>query len=383
MARLLPPESAARLAAMHTTGGIPANWLAEALVSAGVPTTVIGSVRNADPMLICSPRLNVGIYCGSGGWEFVKNGRHQERKAVLALLAESAPELVHAMWTLEGGRAVADWHGPKVLTVHDTAWDYARIALNLSPVNLAYSARLLANTAATLSGYKHVIAVSPYVEQYLRRRHKFRGTIRVIPNAISEVDPQLSAPRPFPKSGVVTFGCYGGPGRIKNIPNAIRAFRVLQKRMPQSRLSIFGTGWSVREREELGGNGVVFRGAMLHHDFLRAMAEEIDVWVHPARVEAHPITICEAIQCGCAVLAGRDSGGVAWTLDSGRAGMLIDIERPAEIADAMSTAITDRVWADASIRHGRQFIRKQFSHEVALNGHLEYYREILNDKVAS
>jgi glycosyltransferase involved in cell wall biosynthesis len=330
-------------------------------------------------LLIKSPLLNVGIYPGSGGWPFVRDGRRQEREMILALLKETAPEIVHAMWTLEGGRAVADWAGPKVLTVHDTAWEYVLRGVSLNPIHLAYCARWLANTSATLAGFQHVIAVSPFVEEYLRRRHRYRGAIRVIPNAIPEIDPKLAASRPFPKSGTVTFGCYGGPGRIKNVLNAIRAFRLLQPTVPDIRLHIFGSGWGARDKQQLGGNGVEFRGALLHSDFLRAMAEEVDIWVHTARIEAHPITPCEAIQCGCAVIAGRNSGGVAWTLDEGRAGMLVDVERPAEIADVMRALMMDRVAADAMIAHGRLFIRENFSPEVALERHLHYYRDILNN----
>ena len=377
-ASLLPPDLGARLTAVRSTGGIPANWLAEALVGQGIPTTLIGNLRDAEPMLLRSPLLNVGVYRGSGGLQFVRDGRRAERAAILAMLRETAPEIVHAMWTLEGGRAVADWTGPKLLTVHDAAWEYARIGLSPSPIYLAYTARWLANTAATLKRYQHVIAVSPFLEGYLRKRHNFRGEIRVIPNAIPEPPAELLAPRPYPKSGAITFGAYGGQGPIKNVEHAIRAFRLLQKTEPGIRLLVFGGGWSVKAMSEIGGNGIEFRGAVLHADFLRAMAEEVDIWVHPARIEAHPLTVCEAIQCGCAVIAGRNSGGVAWTLDDGRAGLLVDVERPAEIADAMRTLMLDRSGAEASIAHGRTIIRERYSPAAVLQQHLALYADILN-----
>jgi glycosyltransferase involved in cell wall biosynthesis len=382
-AGLLPPKLAGQLAAVHSTGGIPANWLAEALVGEGVTTTLIGNIRDAEPMLLRSAKVNVGVYRGSGGLQFVRDGRRAEREAILALLRETTPQIVHAMWTLEGGRAVADWGGPKLLTVHDAAWEYARIGLNFNPINLAYTARWLVNTAATLKGYRHLIAVSPFLEGYLRKRHDFRGEIRVIPNAIPDPPSELTAPRPYPKTGTLTFGAYGGEGAIKNVVSAIQAFRLLQKTEPGIRLLIFGGGWSARAMAELEGNGVTFRGAVLHGDFLRAMAEEVDIWVHPARIEAHPLTICEAIQCGCAVIAGVNSGGVAWTLDDGRAGLLVDVERPAEIAEAMRTLMLDRALAEASIAHGRCTIRQRYSPSVVLRQHLEFYKHILNTTPAA
>ena len=84
-----------------------------------------------------------------------------------------------------------------------------------TPISMTFAARWLLNTRQTLAGFDHLIAVSPYLESYLRLKHGFRGEIRVIPNAIVELPADLVVPQVFPKSGQVTFATFGEPGKAQ------------------------------------------------------------------------------------------------------------------------------------------------------------------------
>ena len=112
--------------------------------------------------------------------------------------------------------------------------------------------------------------------------------------------------------------------------------------------------------------------------FLRSLASEIDIWVHPSRIEAHRITICEAIQAGCPVIAGAQAAAVPWTLDYGKAGMLVDIERPEKVAEAMLALVRDRQRALALVSYGRRMILDRFSPDHVLDLHLQYYRDVIS-----
>jgi glycosyltransferase involved in cell wall biosynthesis len=377
ISRLLPPEKAAQMAGLRGFNGVPVNLLAAALCSRGIKTTVIGGIRGAESRAIHSDPLSVVVYKGSGGWPFVLNGRLRERREILARLRELDPPIVHAHWTFEAGRAVADWKGPKLLTVQDAAWEYARLGMTPTPISVAYGTRLLANTSATLSRFRHIIAISPYTEAYLRLVPRFRGEIRVIPNIVPELPPDLSPSDRFPRSGRVTFACYGNPGPLKNIPAAIRAFRLLAKRVPDARLLVFGSGWERLQAETPAREGIEFRGGIPHAQFLRALVDEVDIWVHPARIETQGLVLCEALQAGCAVVAGRNSGAVSWTLDYGRAGLLVDVEDANELAEGMRTLIDRREHALQMVSRGRQFIRDNFAAERIVDLHLDFYRDIL------
>jgi glycosyltransferase involved in cell wall biosynthesis len=77
------------------------------------------------------------------------------------------------------------------------------------------------------------------------------------------------------------------------------------------------------------------------------------------------------------VIAGRSSGGVPWTLDYGRAGILVDVENPAEIAEAMLGIVHNRERALELVTYGRRMILEKWSPDRIVEMHLEYYKEIV------
>jgi glycosyltransferase involved in cell wall biosynthesis len=140
-------------------------------------------------------------------------------------------------------------------------------------------------------------------------------------------------------------------------------------------LVVYGPGWDA-EKSRYENMAIEFRGSKPHATFLKELGGEIDIWVHPSRTEAHPISICEAIQAGCPVIAGRRSGAMPWTLDDGRAGILVDIENPAEIAQAMLGLVRNRDRALELVTYGRDMILRKWNPDRIAGMHLEYYRDI-------
>jgi L-malate glycosyltransferase len=371
-------QSASRLADLHGPPGVPIHHLATGLAQRRIKSTVLGGLYGGPDLYVRSDPLSAAIYRRRGTRAFTLTGFRLERAAILKRLKQIRPAIIHAHWTMEAARAVADWDGPKILTVHDAVYDYAQLSCDWRPGSIAYWSRWVVNTLAVLKRFDHIIAVSPFVETYLRYRHRFRGEIRVIPNGIPPLPAGMNPVHTFPKAGRVTFGCYGGPGRLKNVITAIRAFRMVSSAVPGSRLVIFGPGWQDL-RTQHDKSLIETRGHVSHQAFLRALAAEIDIWVHTSRIEAHPITICEAIQAGCPVIAGRASGGVAWTLDYGRAGILVDIEDSARVAEAMTALATDRNKATALVSYGQKMILDRFSPQRIVDLHLDYYQDVISN----
>jgi glycosyltransferase involved in cell wall biosynthesis len=79
------------------------------------------------------------------------------------------------------------------------------------------------------------------------------------------------------------------------------------------------------------------------------------------------------------VIAGVASGGVPWTLDFGKAGVLVDIENPEEIAAAMLALAGDRERAMKLVTYGRRMISDRFNPERVLDMHLQYYRDVISE----
>jgi glycosyltransferase involved in cell wall biosynthesis len=380
MGPVIGGRGGAALAALSGPPAVPIHHLGGEFAKRGIETTLLGGLRGAAALHIQSSPLSAIVYSKRGRTAWVLDGLRGERNVVLDHLRNIRPSVVHAHWTWEAARAVADWEGPKVLTVHDAAWEYARLGWgwNWGPLAHAANFRWLANTSAVLKRFHHVIAVSPFVEDYLRLKHGFRGEIRVIPNAIPPLPETVRIPSSFPKTGTVTFGCYGSPGRLKNVETALDAFVSAHKKLPNSRLLVFGGGWE-KKSGKYASLPIEFRGAQPHPRFLDQLAGEIDIWVHPSRIETHGMVICEAIQAGCPVIAGRTSGAVPWTLDYGRAGVLVDIEDPADIAEAMLALVHRRELALQLVSYGRQMILNRFSPDMVVELHLQFYEDIIRE----
>lgn len=380
MASLVGGGDAHALAPLSGPPAVPIHYLAAEFAKRGLETTILGGLRGSADVIARSSPLSAIVYGKRGRTAWVVDGLRREQNVILDHLRRIHPAVVHAHWTWEAARAVADWDGPKVLTVHDAAWEHARLGTswNWGPLAHASTFRWLANTAAVLKRFSHVIAVSPFVEDYLRLKHHFRGEIRVIPNAIPPLPCAVRVPMAFPKAGRVTFGCCGSPGRLKNIGAALGAFLRMYQELPNSRLIVFGGGWE-KEGAQYAGLPIEFRGPQPHLRLLDQLAAEVDIWVHPSRIETHSIVVCEAIQAGCPVIGGRASGAVPWTLDYGRAGILVDIADSSEIARAMLTLARDREKALRLVSYGRQMILDRFSPDRVVEMHLRFYEDIIRE----
>jgi glycosyltransferase involved in cell wall biosynthesis len=156
---------------------------------------------------------------------------------------------------------------------------------------------------------------------------------------------------------------------------AVEAFRKLELSVPGSRLLIFGE-CDVSVQDQGKSERIELRGRVPHRELLRSLVEEVDIWLHPSRIESHGIVICEAIQAGCPVIAGKNSGAVSWTLEYGRAGILVDIESIDEVSAAMRRTVLERDAYNDMVDYGREHIRTMFSVERTTGMHLKYYRDI-------
>src|ERR1035437_7476863 len=162
MAPLVGGEGGLALAAFSGPPAVPIHDLASEFAKRGLETTLLGGIRGTAQVCVRSSPLSAIVYPKRGRTAWIWDGLGRERKLILEHLREIRPAVVHAHWTLEAARAVADWDGPKVLTVHDAAWECAGLGTcwNWGPLAHASTLRWLANTSVVLKRFRHVIAVS-------------------------------------------------------------------------------------------------------------------------------------------------------------------------------------------------------------------------------
>lgn len=296
-----------------------------------------------------------------------------ERACLRAALAREAPDVVHAQWTYEFALAALAAGRPTVVTAHD------------APINVLRHNRSAYRLIRTLMAWRAVrrtarlVAVSPHVEAHLRRYRFLRGDVRVVPNGLPD---EVFAPasRAESASRETVFGTVlNGWGHYKNGQAAIAAFAAVRKSVAGARLMMFGAGHGPGEEAERWAvangmrDGIDFVGMLPHAELLRRVARDVDVLVHPALEEAQPMSVIEAMSQGIPVIGGRHSGGVPWTLDDGRAGILVDVTDPAAIAGAMLGLANDTATRLAWGERGRQLALSRYHIRVVADAYEALY----------
>jgi glycosyltransferase involved in cell wall biosynthesis len=302
-----------------------------------------------------------------------------ERECLRAALLDFAPDVIHANWTYEFAWAALDTGIPTVTTAHDSPAKVLRYMPNVYRAARYLMARLV------IPRCTHLTTVSPALADDLQKWAKV--PIRIIANPISAhlaMEPGC-APDAFTGRRVIMVG--NGWTRLKNGEAGLRAFAIARRQDPTLELACFGKDWEpsgVAERwaRQHGLEaGVTFHGPAPHR-ILHARMQQSAVLVHPSRTEACCMAIAEAMTLGLPVIGGRSAGGVPWQLDQGRAGVLVDIEDPKAIADAMGALLADRAKWQAISNAGRTRAREIFTSDRVVDAYVETFNDAMKAATA-
>ena len=209
-----------------------------------------------------------------------------------------------------------------------------------------------------------------------------RSEITVIPNPLSYRFIDAGSVRIPPSLGQnpKLISVINGWGYWKNASNALIAFSHLRHKLKGSTYHLYGEGyqesgiasqWAISKGL---ADGVVFHGPVPHVKLVAAF-KDATLMLHPSRWEACPMGIAEALALGLPVVGGKESGGVPWMI--GKAGLLVDIDKPLEIANAALRLINDDVLYDNCVVFALQRV-KEFSPELIAAQYEELYLRIMN-----
>ena len=171
----------------------------------------------------------------------------------------------------------------------------------------------------------------------------------------------------------------------KNVASLIRAFSEVRRLRPDAVLRLVGPGLSPTDR--LAGwaraNGldaaVEFVGEVAHSAIPYHLAEA-DVFAHVSLEESHPVSVCEAMHAGLPIVGGRRSGGVPWTLDEGRCGLLVDVRDPGAIAEGILRLFANPGLATELGQAARNRAVTTFSADAVVRGYLDAYATAIQEQ---
>ena len=305
-----------------------------------------------------------------------------ERSLLVRVMREDSPDIVHAHWTYEFALAAINSGLHYLVTAHDSPWHVVRYTPSVYRICRYLLAKVVVSRAASIS------AVSPFVARELER---WRGKpIAVIANpAPLDLESYIGIPRKsIGECGVKLMMVLNGWVRYKNPEPAFKAFRLIRKEFPDASLHVYGWGYGPGERAFQWttargcADGVVFHGAVPYERILAAI-READILLHPALLESCCMTIVEAMRLGLPVIGGQFSGGVPWQLDGGKAGMLVDVTSPQDIAAAIRLLTTDEATYGEISRSAIARSQELFASDAVASAYESAYLQVLRDARAS
>jgi phosphatidyl-myo-inositol dimannoside synthase len=198
--------------------------------------------------------------------------------------------------------------------------------------------------------------------------------VRVVPLG---ADPAFFRPG-VPTEGVrERYGLHGGRWLLtvsplvphKGIDTVLRALALLDGKEADVRYAVAGEGDGRRELEQLIhqlrlGDRVWLLGGVPDAD-LPALYNLADVYLGASRrtplsAEGFGIALAEAASAGRPVVAGR-TGGIPETVREGETGLLVDAERPDEVAEAVRRLLRDPKLARRLGAAGRREIERHYN----------------------
>jgi len=347
LARYLNPEVRPDLPGF---GGTPVNLLAAALLDLGHRITIatldpalpLGETRTFE-----GPNLTIEI----GAYRARHRARDVfavERSFIAKALSRHRPDAISAHWSYEFALGALDTKIPTLVTVRDVPKEVFRHHLHPYWLVRWWMHRIVVSRADRLAFN------SPYTQRALGRPRGDDGI--VLPNAIPDWQWGVrDRGSPDPRNPRL-ISVNNGFSRRKNVHRLIEAFEKIRGPCPGARLELIGDGfepagpaaeWATKRGL---AEGIRFIGRVDYPAMLERLSKA-DILIHPSLEESFGYTLIEAASVGTPVIAGRDSGAVPWVLGGGEFGLLVNMQSPAAIAEAVSELLNDpKRWSDLRMK---------------------------------
>ena len=158
------------------------------------------------------------------------------------------------------------------------------------------------------------------------------------------------------------------------VDRVLRAFAIVQEKLPEASLTIAGDGSQSRPlktlAEELGLRHTRFIGQVAPFA-IADVYDATDIFMNGSEIDNQPLSILEAFSCGLPVVT-TDAGGIPDIVEDGRTGMVVARGDYAELANRAMTLLNDPALAKQIVEQARQECLK-YSWEAVRDAWMKVY----------
>ena len=279
----------------------------------------------------------------------VRIARELRREPADAILAQSPYEALAAL----AGRKLARSDAAVVVEIHGDWRTWSRLYGSSARAVVAP----LADRAALVAirGADAVRTLSPFTTGIVREAGvEPAGVFTTYTELTAFSEPEVA---PLPERPVALF--IGVLERYKNIHAVADAWRLAAPRVPEATFRLVGDGRHVDVAETLVRElpGRVHWDRRLETPDVVTALDESWLLLLASRSEGTPRVVIEALCRGRAVVGAR-AGGIPDVVSDGETGILVDPDRPEDIADALVRILSDRELAERLGHGGRELSTK-------------------------
>ena len=181
---------------------------------------------------------------------------------------------------------------------------------------------------------------------------KYSIPYTIIPNII-ELDSSLYRERTSIKPD---FICIRSHEKVYNIPCILRAFKLVQEKIPDATLTLVGDGSLhgelVSQASEMGLKNVVFTGRV-DNSKIYYYLDKADIMLSSPTVDNMPVSLLEAMNAGLLIISSN-VGGVPYMIKHGKTGLLFDSDNALSLADRINWALENQRDSNTIINNAKE-----------------------------
>jgi len=157
----------------------------------------------------------------------------------------------------------------------------------------------------------------------------------------------------------------------------LRAFALIQQRIPEASLTVVGNGRQRQALEtlksELNLQHTTFTGRIEHDDIYKYYSAS-DIFLNASRVDNQPLSIIEAFACGLPVVTSN-AGGIPYIVTNEQTGFVVPVDDCAALANRALELLTRQDYASAMVQRARAECAR-YTWEVICDQWLHLYRDL-------